>query len=405
MDKELLNEVLAEVMEDPNLMDKDPLANKNKDFICSAQDAIGLYFVSNKEEVEKALKDKYLENAVDYPDYVHQLFMGDCEIYGYKDLKVHVLISVYSHQMYVDFSYSQKIDDAEDIIKCLHKFMPKNQRILSLEGFIEQLEKEKYGFKPCGKKLYEFEQNGEVYEIYYGDVNTMYEYYCQLFPVITMYIERANCVNPEGKWEFFNLFQVIENPSNVSQIEYRIAAQTNTYRFYHYPDSWRLRIGQFITFPNYQRKKLGRYLLRQVYSFILSDKDFDLTVEDACLEFQKLRTFVELKMMEEQQLKLPIDIQSDTLSECPEDFCEIVRKKCGITKMEIMSLYEMMVWAELKNNNEIMPKLALELKRKYYSQTKTELELLESDEMRLEMIERAYKAKIAHFKQIYNVLE
>ncbi|ELP90836.1 histone acetyltransferase type B catalytic subunit, putative [Entamoeba invadens IP1] len=404
-DKTLINEIIAEVMEDPNVYEKDPLATKDKSFICSAQDSVGLYFVSNRAEAESAVQDRFLENAVDYPDYVHQLFMGDSDIYGYKDLKVHVLFSVYSHQMYIDFSFSQKIGDAEDLVKCLTHFMPPHQRVLTFEEFCMQLEDERYTSKPKGEMIHHFELGDEVYEIYYGTIEQMYTFYTQLFPCITMFIERASCVNKEGKWEFFFLFQVIESKSDITKVEYRIAAQTNTYRFYHYPDTWRLRIGQFITFPNYQRKKLGRYLLTQVYLFILKSKCYDLTVEDACLEFQRLRTFVEIKMLEEKKLSPPVDVNADVLSLCPEDFCELARANCGITKVEMEEMYEMLVWAQVRDKPEVMKKLALELKRKVYSETVNELDLLDSDEKRIEMIDRAYAAKVAHFKQIYSALE
>ncbi|KAL7717527.1 Histone acetyltransferase type B catalytic subunit [Entamoeba marina] len=397
MDKDLLNEVVAEVMADPLLMDKDPLKGKNKDFICSAADSIGLYFVSSRGDVEKALNDKYLENCTDYPDFVHQLFLGDSEIYGYKDLRIHVLISVYSHLPYVSVHYEQKIDDAEDIVKCLTKFLPKHQHLLNREEYCENLEKERYTVKPVGEMIHEFQEKGETYQIYYGKSENLFVFYSQLFLLISMYIERANLVNVEGKWEFFFVYQVIDNPTDITKREYRIAAHTNVYRFYHYPDLWRLRIGQFISFPNYQRKGLGRFLLRRVYSFVVEDGCYDLTVEDACLEFQKLRTMVELKMLEEFDMKLPINVENETLTECPPIF--------GITKIEMMNLYEMMVWAEVRKNDDVLPKVELELKQKYYTQTKTELELLDNDQLRLEMIDRAIQAKIAHFKLIYSVLQ
>ena len=235
-----------------------------------------------------------------------------------------------------------------------------------------------------------------------------------------MYIERANVVNVEGNWEFFNLFHKIQDPYDISKYEYRIAAQCNVYRFYHYPDSWRYRIGQFITFPNYQRKKLGRELLSTIYDFTKKVKNYDLTVEDACEDFQKLRIFVELTMLEKENLSLQcvtgnetmemdkpnvFNLDNEFITKCPDEYANVCRERLAITKMEMDILFVIMVYNNVRKNPEYLKKFALEYKRKIYSSTKTEMDMLPSDEKRLEIIERYYKQKINSYTKVLNLFE
>ena len=106
-DKGMVQEVIDELMEDESIFQHKNEVKRDPEYITTAQNSIGLYFVSNEEEVNEALEDKYLEQSVDYPQHVHQLFpMETDEIYGYKDLYVNVLISVYSHQMFVQYRFS-----------------------------------------------------------------------------------------------------------------------------------------------------------------------------------------------------------------------------------------------------------------------------------------------------------
>lgn len=420
-DKELVKELIYEVIDDETTYQQQNDIKRDPEYITTAQNSIGLYFVSNEEEVNEALEDKYLESSVDYPQHVHQLFpMESDEIYGYKDLYVNVLFSVYSHQMYIEYRFSSKLDGADDIIQCLSKFLPKHQPLIEKDAFIRQLEIEKKTFKPKGEMIKEIMIDGNEYEIYYGDKELLFEYYTQVFPVIQMYIERANVVNVEGNWEFFNLFHKIQDPYDISKYEYRIAAQCNVYRFYHYPDSWRYRIGQFITFPNYQRKKLGRELLSTIYDFTKKVKNYDLTVEDACEDFQKLRIFVELTMLEKENLSLQcvtgnetmemdkpnvFNLDNEFITKCPDEYANVCRERLAITKMEMDILFVIMVYNNVRKNPEYLKKFALEYKRKIYSSTKTEMDMLPSDEKRLEIIERYYKQKINSYTKVLNLFE
>ena len=103
------------------------------------------------------------------------------------------------------------------------------------------------------------------------------------------------------------------------------------------------------------------------------------------------------------EMKLVLDIRKDAevLTQCPDDFCEKARQLCGITRMEMMTIYEMLAWNEFKDNEELNQRVVKEFQRKYYTAMKKEIDMLQTDAMRVDMVNRAVRAKIAHYRLIF----
>ncbi|CAL2275773.1 unnamed protein product [Prunus armeniaca] len=109
--------------------------------------------------------------------------------------------------------------------------------------------------------------------------------YHHLIPLVLLLIVGSSpfdVVDPS--WELYVLIQ--RKTDQQGEIYNRLLGFTAVYRFYHYPDSSRLRIGQILVLLPYQHKGYGQYLLEVLNDVAISENVYDLTVEEPLDYFQ-----------------------------------------------------------------------------------------------------------------------
>ncbi|VVA10413.1 PREDICTED: histone [Prunus dulcis] len=117
--------------------------------------------------------------------------------------------------------------------------------------------------------------------------------YSHLIPLVLLLIDGSSPIDVvDPSWELYVLIQ--RKTDQQGEIYNMLLGFTAVYRFYHYPDSSRLRIGQILVLPPYQHKGYGRYLLEVLNDVAISENVYDLTVEEPLDYFQHVRTCVDV---------------------------------------------------------------------------------------------------------------
>ncbi|PON32270.1 Histone acetyltransferase type B, catalytic subunit [Parasponia andersonii] len=99
----------------------------------------------------------------------------------------------------------------------------------------------------------------------------------------------------DPNWELYLLIQKkIDQQGDEQSLLLGLAA---AYRFYHYPQSSRLRISQILVLPPYQHQGYGRYLLEVLYDVAVSEDVYDLTIEEPLDYLQHVRTCVDIQRL------------------------------------------------------------------------------------------------------------
>lgn len=155
-----------------------------------------------------------------HPEMAHQIFGEKENIFGYKDLKVHIYYSAGPLDVYFKTSYSKKIDDlkldgmkADDIDKAVTELMPGGCVYTNLEEFLSIVGKKTPEFKPVGEKVFEFsipsgasrEPESRAFEIYQCNMNTpnFLKYHGKFESMIFWFVDAASHIIHDQQWEFF----------------------------------------------------------------------------------------------------------------------------------------------------------------------------------------------------------
>lgn len=277
-----------------------------------ANDCISLHLVSTPEEMRDAegVEDQSLSVN---PEYM-QHFVGEHgKIYGYKGLKIDVWLNALSFHAYVDIQYESKVEegksekeatDLTDLMKrifgrglvedrnaFIQSFSSNSQSIESMihnegeriatrevltdKGLSAQGDSERLGV------------SSEIFRLELSDPQIR-EWHARLEPLVLLFVEGSQPIEQDDpKWEMYIRVQR-ESLSGGSAV-CRLLGFCTVYRFYHYPDTTRLRISQILVFPPYQGKGHGLLLLEAVNKTAVSRDSYDVTVEEPSESLQELR--------------------------------------------------------------------------------------------------------------------
>lgn len=280
-----------------------------------ANDCISLHLVSTPEEMQdtKGLEDQSLSFS---PEYM-QHFVGEHgKIYGYKGLKIDVWLNALSFHAYVDIQYESKFEegksekeatDLTDLMKrifgrCLvedrnafiQSFSSNSQSIQKMihsEG--ERIATREVSIDKALSAQGDSERLGvttsseEIYRLELSDPQIR-EWHARLEPLVLLFVEGSQPIEQDDpKWEMYIRIQR-ESLSEGNDV-YRLLGFCTVYRFYHYPDTTRLRISQILVFPPCQGKGHGLLLLEAVNKTAVSRDSYDVTVEEPSESLQELR--------------------------------------------------------------------------------------------------------------------
>ncbi|KAM7509638.1 hypothetical protein LguiA_020091 [Lonicera macranthoides] len=338
-----------------------------------ANECIKIYLVSSKEEVGSP--DSFCLEPVD----LNHFFEEDGKIFGYQGLKITIWVSSISFHAYADITFESKFDGGKgitDLKPALQNIFADNL-VESKDNFLQTFSAESNYVKSIisnGEVLLQQASNGhsndsnsqlkadasdvEVIRIVGTPVGPIY---CRLIPLVLLLVDGSNPIDiTDPRWEIYLLVQKkIDQQAEGNQL--KLLGFAALYRFYHYPESLRLRLSQILVLPPYQRNGYGRTLLEVLNKVAVSENVYDLTVEEPLDSLQHVRTCIDVQRLLafdpiQPTLKSVLSrLKQENLSKktalCrfgpPSDAIENVRKNLKINKKQFIQCWEVLIYLGL----------------------------------------------------------
>ncbi|CAH1419762.1 unnamed protein product [Lactuca virosa] len=331
-------------------------------------DCIKIYMVSRQEEVGSP--ESFPVEPVDLGPF----FEEDGKIYGYQGLKIAIWISSISFQAYADISFESTSDAGKgitDLNSSLQNIFADNL-VETKDDFLKTFSTESNYIKSMiseGKTIqqilpssYNNESNGTLkedcseLEVVHVEGTSMGLLYCRLVPLVLLLVDGSNPIDvTDPDWEVYLL---VEKKSDESQKLLGFAA---LYRFFHYPGSKRLRLGQILVFPPYQRKGYGGHLFEAITNMAVSDNVYDLSIEEPLDSLQHVRSCVDIpRLLALQAIQPSLDsaalrLKQENLTKRtqitkftpPSSVIEEARKTLKINKKQFLQCWEILLYVKL----------------------------------------------------------
>ncbi|XP_059433251.1 histone acetyltransferase type B catalytic subunit [Corylus avellana] len=346
----------------------------NIDAGVEAKECIKIYLVSSKEEVGSA--DSLCINPVD----LNSFFDEDGKIYGYQGLQITIWVSSISFQAYADITFQSESDGgkgitdlkaalqrifAETLVDNKHEFLQtfstESSLIRSIISSGEILNYKTSNGNTVDSNIHLEAANSDV-EVVRMVVGTTAagHLYSRLIPLVLLLVDGSSPIDViDPRWELYVLIQ--KKTDQQGEVQCKLLGFTAIYRFYHYPDSSRLRLSQILVLPPYQHKGYGRYLLEVLNNVAVSEDVYDLTVEEPLDYFQHVRTCVDIPRL------LVFDPIQDAVSSAvsrlkrgklskkihiprftpPSSVIDDVRKSLKINKKQFLKCWEVLIYLGL----------------------------------------------------------
>ncbi|GAB4852723.1 hypothetical protein Ancab_016935 [Ancistrocladus abbreviatus] len=272
-----------------------------------ANQCMKIYLVSCKEEVETA------SGCCIDPVGLNSFFDDDGKIYGYQGLKVVIWVSSISFHAYADVTFESMSDCGKGITNLktalqdifgenlveekdefLKTFSTECQYISSIVSSSKKLHlnsSDGSNIDPNSHSKAE-DPNVEVIHLVVGDMPVGL-LYSRLVPLVLLLVDGCNPIDvTDSKWELYLVVQKTTDQHEACQV--RLLGFAAVYRFYHYPDSSRLRLSQILTLPPYQHKGYGRFLLEVLNHVAISEDVYDFTIEEPLDSLQHIRNCIDI---------------------------------------------------------------------------------------------------------------
>ncbi|GFS43283.1 histone acetyltransferase of the GNAT family 2 [Actinidia rufa] len=338
-----------------------------------ANACIKIYLVSSKEEVDAP------DSCCIQPVDLNHFFEEDGKIYGYQGLKITVWLSSISFHAYADIAFESTSDGGKgitDLKSAIQSIFAENL-VEKKEDFLETFSTECDYVQSIVLKAEILQQkaiNGhnsdsiDLSKTYCSDVEVVRvvgtmpvgHLYSRLIPLVLLLVDGSNPIDiTDPGWEILIIVQKKNDQEEGNPpILLGFAAM---YRFYHYPDSLRLRLGQILVLPPYQHKGYGRCLLEVLNNVAISENIYDLTVEEpldslqhvrTCIDVQRLLVFEPIQQtLDSTVLRLKEENLSKKSQTChfrpPPSAIEDVRKALKINKKQFLQCWEVLIYLGL----------------------------------------------------------
>lgn len=312
------------------------------------------------------------DNAVQFsPTFTYPIFGTEEQIFGFKDLVIHLAFDAVTFLPFLNVKYSSKFegfdeDEIPDIKKKLFEFLPQADTIFKdEEKWIDRFQSERKNYKlPTSKYLVkEYSVEGENFGIYKinlqdPEIKKLHKR-IQIFNLL--FIEAASYIDDsDPNWDIFLIF----NKESKSLIGY-----VTTYNYWHYTGAsdfdgsenlkYRGKISQFLVLPPYQGKGHGSALYNAVVGEWASNPSIvEIAVEDPNESFDDLRDRNDLhRLYDNGLLKIIPDAKP-----IPKHWVDEQRSKFKIEKRQFSRLLEMILLSKNSDNFEYQVKQRILIK-------------------------------------------
>ncbi|KAK4432935.1 Histone acetyltransferase type B catalytic subunit [Sesamum alatum] len=355
----------------------DPISDKKRrrvgfsktDAGIEANECIKIYLVSSKDEVDSP--NSFQIEPID----LNQFFGDDGKIYGYQGLKVTVWLSSISFHAYADISFESTSDGgkgvtdlksslqnifAENLVEkkddFLRTFATECHYVKSIASGAEALPRTPSNGCSGNSDCHLKEEPADVEVLRVSGIMVGH-LYSRLVPLVLLLVDGSNPIDvTDPKWEIYILVRKVQEGSCMKLLGFAAV-----YRFHRYPDNMRLRLGQILVLPPYQRKGYGCSLLEVLNSVAISENVYDLTVEEPEDSLQHVRTCIDVKRLIAldsihralnpvvSQLKQENLSKKSQPCQCgpPGSIIEDVRKSLKINKKQFLQCWEILVYLRL----------------------------------------------------------
>ncbi|XAR67093.1 Histone acetyltransferase [Bertholletia excelsa] len=335
-------------------------------------ECIKIYLVSRKEELDAS--NSFCIQPVD----LNHFFGDEGKIYGYQNLQINIWVSSISFHAYADITFQSKADGgkgitdlrsalqdifAENLVEkkddFLHTFSTESDYINSIVSKGEILQQNAAnGHNSDPDNLNADGSNVEIIRVV--GVMPVGLLYSRLVPLVLLLVDGSNPIDiTDPRWEILLVIQKKTDPEASDQL--RLLGFAAIYRFYCFPDSLRLRLGQILVLPPYQHKGYGRHLLEVLNRIAISENVYDLTVEEPSDSLQHVRTCIDVQRLInfsliQQALNAAIlRMKQENLSKksksCnfgpPVSAVEDVRRSLKINKKQFIQCWEVLIYLGL----------------------------------------------------------
>lgn len=274
-----------------------------ENFVVDALEAVEFKLIRSREDIED-------DTIKFHPAMAHQIFGENENIFGYKDLKVNIMYTAGSLQIYLGINYSQRVEDcnndcikSDNIIDIITSKFPNGCYFINIDEFVNTMEKSK-DFKPFGEKITEYivtdndNNKQRCFEIYQCDCNTpkFTTFFQRLQTFVLWFVDAACYIDVDDpQWMYFVCYEKYKDNDGIYQ--YATVGYTTIYKYYAYPEHIRPRISQMLILPPFQKLGIGTKFIETIYQYFSHDENvIDITVEDPSEEFTRIRNFVDSKL-------------------------------------------------------------------------------------------------------------
>ncbi|XAR67099.1 Histone acetyltransferase [Bertholletia excelsa] len=223
-------------------------------------ECIKIYLVSRKEELDAS--NSFCIQPVD----LNHFFGDEGKIYGYQNLQINIWVSSISFHAYADITFQSKADGgkgitdlrsalqdifAENLVEkkddFLHTFSTESDYINSIVSKGEILQQNAAnGHNSDPDNLNADGSNVEIIRVV--GVMPVGLLYSRLVPLVLLLVDGSNPIDiTDPRWEILLVIQKKTDPEASDQL--RLLGFAAIYRFYCFPDSLRLRLGQILVLP------------------------------------------------------------------------------------------------------------------------------------------------------------
>ncbi|XP_022965712.1 histone acetyltransferase type B catalytic subunit-like [Cucurbita maxima] len=278
----------------------------------AAKDCIKIYLVCTKEEVGST--DCLCIDPVDLNNFFED---EEGKIYGYQGLEITVWFSIVSFQAYADIVFESTSDGGKGVtdLKSALQNIFAETLVDNKDEFLQTFSKDVNfigSLVADGEVLYPKDSsNGQFFisnfhlqaansdlEVFRLAMDNMAgrNLYSRLVPLALLLIDGSSPIDvSDPRWELYVLIQ--KNNGQMGQTHPTLLGFAALYRFYHYPDSSRLRLSQILILPPYQRKGFGFFLLEVLNNVAISENVYDFTIEEPLSQLLQMRTCIDVRRL------------------------------------------------------------------------------------------------------------